>query len=165
MSPFPLKAILHCSVFNSSTDIASQLVTVRAQLAALQHRYDALHADRDRLAHELEENMRKYKRFKRWVFVTKLKVPAKDGAADQVDATPTIKMLETPITHRSKLPFFAHFLATRMHLNVFRQNHPARYYDHAPQLNLSLLVARAGVPCHPADASSTLPRTLRFHHL
>lgn len=83
--------------FRSSTDIASQLVTVRAQLAALQHRYDALHADRDRLAHELEENMRKYKRFKRWVFVTKLKVPAKAATA-----TPAIKMLETPITHRSK---------------------------------------------------------------
>ncbi|KAN0134620.1 hypothetical protein V8E53_007405 [Lactarius tabidus] len=91
---------------DDSLDIASQLVTVRAELSALQDRYDALHADRDRLAHLLEENMRKYKRFKRWVFVTKLKVPPKADKG-RVDATPlpqsqpTIKMLETPITHRS----------------------------------------------------------------
>jgi hypothetical protein len=92
----------------SSLDKASQLVTVRAELTALQDRYDALHADRDRLARLLEENMLKYKRFKRWVFVTKLKVPPK-ADKDRVEASatplpqpqPTIKMLETPITHRS----------------------------------------------------------------
>lgn len=97
--------------FRSSLDIASQLVAVRAELAALQDRYDALHADRDRLAHRLEENMRKYKRFKRWVFTTKLGVPPKadKGRVEERvgSATPhpqpqaTVKMLETPITHRS----------------------------------------------------------------
>ncbi|KAF8259412.1 hypothetical protein EI94DRAFT_1668530 [Lactarius quietus] len=95
---------------DDSLDIASQLATVRAELAALKDRYDALHADRDRLAHLLEENMRKYKRFKRWVFVTKLDIPPKAdkdrvekgtaSAPPHTQPQATIKMLETPITHR-----------------------------------------------------------------
>jgi hypothetical protein len=156
-------SFLSVQPFRSSLDIASQLVTVRAELSALQDRYDALHADRDRLAHLLEENMRKYKRFKRWVFVTKLKVPPK-ADKDRVDATPlpqsqpTIKMLETPITHRS---MFAH-----LHWDVDAdsfQNHPARYDQvvNAPRPNLSLV---RGVPCHPAKASSTLPSTSQSYN-
>ena len=47
----------------------------------------------------------KYKRFKRWVFTVKLRIPPK-ADKDQVEeqATPhaaAIKMLETPITHKS----------------------------------------------------------------
>ena len=55
--------------------------------------------------------MRKYKRFKRWVFTAKLGVPPKtnkDRVEERVgSATPhpqpqaAVKMLETPITHRS----------------------------------------------------------------
>jgi len=83
---------------SSSSDIASQLVTVRAELTALQGRYDDLHADRNRLAHKLEENMLKYKRFKRWVFTRTLGIPPKGSAAPQPPQA--VKMLETPITHK-----------------------------------------------------------------
>ena len=84
-------------------DLVSQLADARAELAALQTRYDALHADRARLAQDLEDNMRKYRRFKHWVFTESCKV-AKDKDKDKdssSSATPTIKMLETPITHQS----------------------------------------------------------------
>ncbi|KAH9028408.1 hypothetical protein EDB84DRAFT_1498441 [Lactarius hengduanensis] len=90
-----------------SLDLASQLVDVRAELAALQVRYDALHADRNRLAQMLEENMRKYKRFKRWVFNTKLKIPPKadkdrvGSSTPQPQSQAAAKMLETPITHKT----------------------------------------------------------------
>lgn len=87
-------------------DLASQLVDVRAELAALQVRYDALHADRNRLAQMLEDNMRKYKRFKRWVFNTKLRIPPKadkdrvGSSTPQPQSQAATKMLETPITHK-----------------------------------------------------------------
>jgi hypothetical protein len=102
----------------SSSDIASQLVTVRAELAALQGRYDDLHADRDRLAQKLEENMRKYRRFKRWVFTRTLEIPPKGG--DRVtNATPhpQPQMLETPITHKSPFSFI---LLERVMTRFFR---------------------------------------------
>ncbi|KAH9053114.1 hypothetical protein EDB87DRAFT_1653860 [Lactarius vividus] len=87
-----------------SLDLTSQLVDARAELTALQARYDALRADRNRLAQMLEENMRKYKRFKRWVFNTKLKVLPKANKDRAGSSTPqpqaTTKMLETPITHK-----------------------------------------------------------------
>jgi hypothetical protein len=94
--------------------LTSQLVAARAELATLQERYDALRADRDRLAQTLAENMKKWKRFKRWIFTAKVKVPSKpkqDGACSS--STPAsqqqaaVKMLETPITPMSLfLPFF-----------------------------------------------------------
>lgn len=99
--------------FRSDSDLTSQLVTTRAELAALQERYDALHADRDRLAQTLSESMKKYKRFKRWVVSTKGKVPPKHTKRDEMRAcssTPAvqqqsvIKMLETPVTPMSLCP-------------------------------------------------------------
>ena len=52
--------------------------------------------------------MRKYKNFKRWVFTTKLKIPPKtnkDRVEEQATPQPQpqagVKMLETPITHKS----------------------------------------------------------------
>jgi len=50
--------------------------------------------------------MRKYKRFKRWVFTTKLRVPPKANKDRVASSTPhpqaAIKMLETPITRKSQ---------------------------------------------------------------
>ena len=89
-------------------DLASQLVAVRAEFAGLQDRYDSLHADRNRIVHSLEENMRKYKNFKRGVFATKLNIPPradKDRLEEQATPHPqpqaAIKMLETPVMHKS----------------------------------------------------------------
>ena len=58
--------------------------------------------------------MRKIKNFRRWVFTTKLNIPPKaDKDRVEEQATPhpqpqaAIRMLETPITHRSpSLPCF-----------------------------------------------------------
>ena len=102
--------------FRSASDLASQLVAARAELASLQERYDALRADRDRLAQTLAENMKKWKRFKRWIFTAKVKVPSKPkqgGMRASSSSTPAsqqqvaVKMLETPITPLSlSLSFF-----------------------------------------------------------
>jgi hypothetical protein len=103
--------------FRSASDLTSQLVDARAELATLQERYDALRADRDRLAQTLAENMKKWKRFKRWIFTAKAKVPSKPnkqyGMRACSSSTPAsqrqaaVKMLETPITPMSlSLPFF-----------------------------------------------------------
>jgi hypothetical protein len=92
--------------------LISQLAAARAELATLQERYDALRADRDRLAQTLAENMKKWKRFKQWIFTKKGKVPSrpKHGemrACISSSSTPalqqqsTVKMLETPMTPMS----------------------------------------------------------------
>jgi CRISPR/Cas system endoribonuclease Cas6 (RAMP superfamily) len=91
--------------------LISQLAAARAELATLQERYDALRADRDRLAQTLSENMKKWKRFKRWIFTTKVKIPSKPmhemRACISSSSTPvlqqqsTVKMLETPMTPMS----------------------------------------------------------------
>jgi hypothetical protein len=97
--------------------LTSQLAAARAELATLQERYDALRADRDRLAQTLAENMKKWKRFKRWIFTAKVKVPSKPKhnqmRAYSSSSTPAsqqqqfaVKMLETPMTPMSlSLPF------------------------------------------------------------
>jgi CRISPR/Cas system endoribonuclease Cas6 (RAMP superfamily) len=102
--------------FRSDSDLTSQLVATRSELATLQERYDALHADRDRLAQTLSENMKKYKRFKRWIFTNKGKIPPKSTERDEMrpyscsSSTPglqqqsVIKMLETPMTPMSLCP-------------------------------------------------------------
>ncbi|KAI9452119.1 hypothetical protein BJY52DRAFT_1294656 [Lactarius psammicola] len=98
--------------WDDSLDIASQLVAARAELVALQDRYDALHADRNRLAHTLEENMRKYKRFKRWVFTTKLGIPPKAdkdrveerGASSTPHPQAAIKMLGNAYYAQKRTP-------------------------------------------------------------
>ena len=59
-----------------------------AELAALQDRYDLLHADRDRIPRLLEENTRKCKNSKRWVFTTKLNIPPKDKDRVEEQAVP-----------------------------------------------------------------------------
>lgn len=158
---FSLSPVVQISIFprSSSSDIASQLITVRAELAALQRRYDDLHADRDRLAHKLEENMRKYKRFKRWVFTRTLAIPPKGGDRVTSAATPhpQPQMLETPITHKSS--FFASFYLSLCESCVMtRFQNPAQVVN-APQPNLSPPV-QGGALCHPADASSILHSTL-----
>ena len=93
--------------------MAAQLAATRAELATLQERYDALREDRDRLAQTLGENLKKWKRFKQWVFITKTEIPSKAmrvtdlGAKRVGSSTPgsqqksAIKMLETPITPKS----------------------------------------------------------------
>jgi len=96
--------------------LTSQLATSRAELATLQERYDALLADRDRLAHTLSENMKTWKRFKKWIFIMKDKIPSgalmhdnMRGARDS-GSTPAsqqqslMKMLETPVTPKSSCP-------------------------------------------------------------
>jgi hypothetical protein len=101
----------------SASDLVSQLAAARAELATLQERYDALRADRDRLARTLAENMKKWRRFKQWIFTTKVKVPSKPKhvgmRACSSSSTPAsqqqsaVKMLETPMTPMSlSLPFF-----------------------------------------------------------
>jgi hypothetical protein len=102
--------------FRSASDLTSQLAATRAELATLQERYDALRADRDRLAQTLAENMKKWKRFKRWIFTAKVKVPSKSDH-DQISAcsssTPAlqqqsaVKMLETPMTPMSSSFFIS----------------------------------------------------------
>jgi hypothetical protein len=103
--------------FRSASDLTSQLAAAHAELATLQERYDALRADRDRLAQTLAENMKKWKRFKRWIFTAKVKVPSKPNhdhkRACSSSSTPAlqqqsmVKMLETPMTPMSlSLPFF-----------------------------------------------------------
>ena len=98
--------------FRSAPDLISQLAAARAELATLQERYDALHADRDRLAQTLAVNMKKWKRFKGWILNTKAKVPFKPKhdemrACSSSSSTPalrqqsTVKMLETPMTPMS----------------------------------------------------------------
>jgi hypothetical protein len=107
------------SLLTSPLDPTSQLTATRAELATLQERYDALHADRDRLAHALEMNMIKYKRFKRWVFAAKVKVPPKVTPKDKDRAEQcgdsltkasqqhvAINMLGTPITPKSLSLFY-----------------------------------------------------------
>jgi CRISPR/Cas system endoribonuclease Cas6 (RAMP superfamily) len=103
-------------LFFSDSDLTSQLVAARAELATLQGRYDALHTDRDRLAQTLSENMKKYKRFKRWIISMKDKIPPKPTEHDETCAcscstsTPglkqqsVMKMLETPMTPMSLYP-------------------------------------------------------------
>jgi len=99
--------------------LASQLAATRAELANLQERYDALRADRDRLAQTLEEKMKTWKRFKRHFIVMKGGVPSKakrdkDMRMKRIESsTPAsqqqsvVKMLETPITPMSlSLPSF-----------------------------------------------------------
>jgi hypothetical protein len=99
--------------FRSDSDLTSQLTATRSELATLQERYDALHADRDRLVQTLSENMKKYKRFKRWIITNKDKIPPKPTERDEMppcslsSSTPglqqqsVIKMLETPMTPMS----------------------------------------------------------------
>ncbi|KAI9461078.1 hypothetical protein F5148DRAFT_1215836 [Russula earlei] len=94
----------------NTSDLTSQLAASRAELVNLQERYHALRADRDRLAHTLEENMKKWKRFKRWMFAEKVNVPSKEkhdkdpGITHGEGSTPAsqqlsmVKMLETPMT-------------------------------------------------------------------
>ncbi|KAH9974510.1 hypothetical protein BJV74DRAFT_863381 [Russula compacta] len=98
---------------HATSDLASQLAVTRAELAALQDRYDALRVDRDRLAQTLEEKMKKWKRFKRWVFTMKANVPSEAecdkglGVSRAGSSTPAlqqqlaVKMLETPLTPKS----------------------------------------------------------------
>jgi len=93
--------------------LAAQLSSTRAELTALQKRYDALRADRDRLARTLGEKEKIYKRFKQWILLIKGKVPPKAAHFTDVGvkrvgkSTPTsqqqfaVKMLETPITPMS----------------------------------------------------------------
>ncbi|KAN0123049.1 hypothetical protein V8E52_003002 [Russula decolorans] len=92
------------------SDWTSQLVATRAELATLQERYDDLRADRDRLAQTLSERMKIWKRFKRWIFTTKVKIPPKPTEREELrpcscssstpglQQQPVIKMLETPMT-------------------------------------------------------------------
>jgi hypothetical protein len=96
----------------SASDLAAQLAATRAELATLQKRYDALHADRDRLVQTLETNLKKYKRFREWL-EDKKPVPSKAAhvadpevkcASDSTPALqqhPAVKMLETPETPMS----------------------------------------------------------------
>jgi hypothetical protein len=96
----------------------------------------------------------KYKRFKRWVFTVKLRIPPK-ADKDQVEEQVTphaaaIKMLETPITHKS--PSLTCFIAMRA--DSFQN--PVRSVC-APHP----LLVHGGVPCHPTNASSILPSTSR----
>jgi len=98
--------------FRSDSDWTSQLVATRAELATLQERYDALRADRDRLAQSLSERMKIWKRFKQWIISKKGKVPPKPTERDEMrpcncnSSTPglqqsVMKMLETPMTPTS----------------------------------------------------------------
>lgn len=99
--------------FRSDSHLTSELVATRAELATLQERYDALRADRDRLAETLSESMKKYKRFKKWIIITKGKVPPKNADGDETRACScrssilglqqpsVVKMLETPMTPMS----------------------------------------------------------------
>jgi hypothetical protein len=121
--------------FRSDTDLTSKLIATRAELASLQERYDALHADRDRLAQTLAENMKKYKRFERYIITMKRKVPPKKPAErdDEMRAcsssTPgsqqqfVVKMLETPVTPMSLCPisfFFLCFCAIHLLLTLIQ---------------------------------------------
>lgn len=117
---FPLCASDHFILFyfRSDSDLTSQLAATRSELATLQERYDALHADRDRLVQTLSENIKKYKRFKRWIFTNKDKIPPRPTERDEMppcswgSSTPglqqqsVIKMLETPMTPMSLCPLF-----------------------------------------------------------
>ena len=99
-------------MLRSASDLAAQLAATRAELATLQERYDALREDRDRLAQTVVDNLKKWKRFKQWIFISKTEIPAKAmrvvlEATDVGSSTPgsqqqsAIKMLETPITPKS----------------------------------------------------------------
>jgi hypothetical protein len=92
--------------------LAAQLAATRAELATLQERYDALREDRDRLAQTVVDNMKTWKRFKKWIFISKTEIPPKAMqvvlAATRVGSSTlgsqqqsAIKMLETPITPKS----------------------------------------------------------------
>jgi vacuolar-type H+-ATPase subunit D/Vma8 len=97
--------------------LAAQLAATRAELATLQKRYDALHADRDRLVQTLETNLKTYKRFRRWMVIEKERLQSKavhvadpevKCASDSTPVPPpppVVKMLETPETPMS-LYFF-----------------------------------------------------------
>jgi hypothetical protein len=90
-----------------------QLATARAELTTLQGRYDALRADRDRLAQRLEEHMKKSKRFGQWILVKKRRIPPKatpvtdpeveraSGSTPVSQQQHAVQMLETPITPTS----------------------------------------------------------------
>jgi hypothetical protein len=102
--------------FHSDSDLTSKLVATRAELATLQERYDALRADRDRLAQTLSDNMKKWRRFRHYIFTKKGKIPPELTEHDEMCAcncsgsTPglqqqsLIKLLETPMTPMSLCP-------------------------------------------------------------
>jgi hypothetical protein len=158
-------------VSSSSLDPSSLLAATRAELATLQERYDALRADRDRLAFTLEMNMKKYKRFKRWVFATKVKVLPKatqkdkdraeqcaDSSASASQQQAAIKMLETPITPKSLS--FSFLLCESGHADfVLIQNpdQPAQVPD-APQPSMRV---HGEVLSRPAGISLTHHGTLQ----
>jgi hypothetical protein len=93
--------------------LALQLATARVELTTLQGRYDALRADRDRLAQRLEKHMKTYKHFGEWILIKKGSVPPKathvtdPGVERASGSTPVsqqqhaVQMLETPITPTS----------------------------------------------------------------
>jgi hypothetical protein len=75
--------------------------------------------------------MNKYKRFKRWVFSTKVKVPPKDKARDRAEQGASsstqnsqqraaVKMLETPITPKSLSLLFCDVRAVMQIPSSFR---------------------------------------------
>jgi hypothetical protein len=76
-------------------------------------------------------NMKKYKRFKQWVFSTKVKVPSKDKARDREEQYASsstqksqkevaVKMLETPITPKSLSLLFCDMRAAMQTSSIFR---------------------------------------------
>jgi hypothetical protein len=126
-------SILVFIYFRSDSDWTSQLVATRAELATLQERYDDLRADRDRLAQTLSERMKIWKRFKRWIFTTKVKIPPKPTEREELrpcscssstpglQQQPVIKMLETPMTPTSLCPLF---FFVSMQCAPFANTHP-----------------------------------------
>jgi hypothetical protein len=104
--------------FHSDSDWTSQLVATRAELTTLQERYDALRADRDRLAQTLSESMKKYKRSKQWILILKGKIPPKptdrggmrpyscSSSTPGLQQQSVIKILETSMTPPSLCSFF-----------------------------------------------------------
>ena len=93
--------------------MAAQLAATRAELAALQERYDDLIADRDRIVQTAGKNLKKWKRFGEWIIHVKGQVPSKAAhvidsdvkrASDSAPVSrqqPAVKMLETPETPMS----------------------------------------------------------------
>src|SRR6266852_1380214 len=117
---FAFPPVLLIFYLSSDSDLTSKLVAARAELVTLQERYDALHADRDRLAQTLSECMKKWKRFRHYILTRKGKIPPELAEHDEtctcncslipgLQQQSVIKMLETPMTPMSLCPLsFCH---------------------------------------------------------